>query len=299
MHHYSTLTCFTLPRGNELIHVWQVEIVKVALAYQPALHGILAVAAFHLAYLHPMKRSPYLVIGSQHQSNTARGLRYDLLNLTTKNSEACFAASTLLLICAFAALAIKHAEEDGVHPTLEEMVDIFVLTRGMNAVLQSSKPLVENGILGSFLKSHTFTTPMVYLEAICGKLHELSLQLMAVDKNRTAVLVVDCEIHTLISCIKESINTAPMPELRVVTTWPIFFSDDFLALLIQRDQMALTVLGYYCAVVHESGRDNWYTNGWGSHIGRDLEKYLLTPWKEAVQWPLNCMSTRPETSVVR
>jgi hypothetical protein len=296
MHHYSTVAYLTLPRGNEVSHIWQFEIVKLAFANESLLHAILAIAAFHLAYQHLDHRRTYSMIGAQHQSDAARGLRTNLTHLTTETSHGCFASASLLPICAFAALAVNNDDAGRPHPSLEAMIDIFILSRGMNTVLKTCETQIQQGRLADLFNLSTYTTPMVYMEAICGKLHELSLQLMEPQVERATALIVDRAIHILINCIRESIQTAPIPELRVAMTWPIFFSEEYLALLSQKNEMALTVFAYYCAVVHESGSKVWFTKGWGLNVGQDLKKYVSSSWKEAIQWPLDCMSIHGEAS---
>jgi hypothetical protein len=301
MHHYSTVTCLTLPRGNEVSHIWQIEMVKVALTHEPALHAVLATAAFHLAYMNPKRRRIYTMVGSQHQSDAARGLRTGLTvttPVTQEDSLACFAAASLLVICAFAAHAIHKEDDDRPSPTLESMIDLFILTRGMNAVLQSSEPGIHKGRFADLFKLGTYNTPMVYLEAICGRLHDLSLHLTNEQADRTSALIAEREVHNLIKCIRGSIESAPIPELRVAMTWPIYISDDFVMLLNQKNQMALTVFIYYCAIVHESGSQTWYTTGWGFNVAADVEKYLTSPWRETARWPFDCMGIHLEASQV-
>ncbi|KAH8669065.1 hypothetical protein BX600DRAFT_266793 [Xylariales sp. PMI_506] len=288
MHHYSTSTCFTLPRGGEVSHVWQQKIVKLAIVHDPLLHQVLAVAGFHLAYLNPAQHHNYAMLASQHQSDAARGLRGSLMNPTPEDSHACFAAASLLIIGALASQASPGPRPDG-GPGLSDMLDIFMLARGMNAVLYSYESTIQQGHFADLFKLPNYSKPMIYMEAVCGKLLDFRLQLQKDTIDSAMLNIIDKEISNLIECIKQSIKTAPVPEVRVSVTWPIMVTEDYLKLLQQKHPLALTVFCYYCALMHESQSHVWYTGGWGMSVAKDVMKHIPSLSSEATRWPLAYM----------
>lgn len=295
MHHYSTTTCFTFPRGHEVPHIWQTAIVEVALANEPLLHQLLAITASHLAYLRPLQSQVYSMIASQHQSDAARGLRAALTQITADNCHASFGAASILVIGAFAAAASPSGHTGDTscrhQPTLADLLDIVILTRGMNLVLQSSELALQRGPFADLFIRKEYNIPRIFLEAVCGKLHELSIKILEDHSiEQETARIVNCEIHNLIQAIKGSIKTATGPSIRIVTLWPTILSDDFLSLLHRKVSPALAVLTYYCAILHESQQDAWYTRGWGSGVARDIGRYLQESWTHAIQWPLDCMN---------
>lgn len=289
MHHYSTTACYTLPRGREITHIWQHELVQIALIHDPLLHQILAISAFHLAHNSPIQHRNYAMLASQHQSEAARGLRAQLMNPTPENSHANFAAASLLIIGAFAAQAACPGSEESSAPCLKDMLDIFMLARGMNVVLHAFEEIVQNGRFKDLFTLPNFTRPMIYMEAICGRLRDLSIQLKSEEQDPTVLRIVDDEISGFIACIKDSVYSAPVPEVRVLVRWPIMLKEEFLKLLQQRNPTALTVFSYYCAVVHEAQASAWYTSGWGLSVARDVKSSITSLQAEAIRWPLACM----------
>ena len=53
MHHYCTVTCNTMALREDSRHVWRVVIPTEGYANKYVMHGILAVAAVHRAFLYP------------------------------------------------------------------------------------------------------------------------------------------------------------------------------------------------------------------------------------------------------
>ncbi|GKT89252.1 DUF814 domain-containing protein [Colletotrichum tofieldiae] len=101
MHHYSTTTCLTLPRSNDVSQIWQFEVPRLGLTYMFLMHEILAISALHLGYLHPEQRESYALHASQHQSDAIAGMRESLMQITPDNCHALFGTSSLLVLNAY------------------------------------------------------------------------------------------------------------------------------------------------------------------------------------------------------
>lgn len=214
------------------------------------------------------------------------------MQLNSDNCHASFGAASILVIGAFAAAASPvgaSREAVGVHkPTLADMLDVIVLARGMNLVLHSSEAALHGGPFADLFLRKTYHTPQVFLEAVCGKLHELSVKVLEDHSvEQETARIVNCEIHNLIACIKESVKDASIPSMRIVFLWPTILADEFLGLLHHKASPALAVFMYYCTIVHESHPVAWYTGGWGTSVARDIKTYLQAPWTDVIQWPLD------------
>src|SRR6185437_13567863 len=113
----------------------------------------------------------------------------------------------------------------------------FILTRGLHVVLMSFEDILQQGRFADLFKISSYTAPMGFLEALCEKLDQLRLKLKD-EGDRVTAILVDLEICKFVEGIKQSIKTAPIPELRVTMTWPMILSEDFLTLLRQKNPMA-------------------------------------------------------------
>ncbi|KAI0465646.1 hypothetical protein F4859DRAFT_375621 [Xylaria cf. heliscus] len=283
MHHWSTVTCFTLPRGEELSHIWQVECVRLALTDEPFMHQILAISAFHMAYLQPSHRRLYLMLASQHHGDALQGLREKFTHeVTPESSSSTFAAAALLVIGAFATFAVSNENEENSSPGLQDMLDMFGLLRGMNVVLETWTHTIHQGRFADLFADYESSRPMIFLEAICEKLRNMKEN----TENDEQTSVISREITNFIDSIKQSIRSALSPEIRLVMLWPINAHPDFLLLLQQRDTKAMALLAYYCAILHETQSYAWYCTRWGVNVAKDIKCQTGSSETEAMAWPL-------------
>lgn len=293
MHHYTLVTCHTLPRAAEVQHIWQTAVVKLAFTHGPLLHQILAFSAFHMAHLKPDQHRQYSVLALQHQTEAARGLRTYLDNLIPENSEACFAAASFLIFGAFARLSLTpSAEDETAQPSLKDLIEVFTFIRGMNVVLQESENITQRGCLVDLFKLPTGMEPVPSLEETCEALEDLKERLShdTVEKKPGTIQIAQSAISVLVGSIQEAVRTTSAPELRAVTVWPIALPGEFLARLEERDPLALVVVTYYCAIVHDSQVRAWFTRGWGLSVASDIRGLLSPPHRDLCEWALHRIS---------
>ncbi|EGY19730.1 hypothetical protein VD0002_g5403 [Verticillium dahliae] len=285
MHHYSTSACLTLPRSADLQHVWQLEIPKIALTHVFLLHQVLAFSALHLATLRPERRAAYALTASQHQTDAVAGMRAALPRITAANCDPLFAASSLLLLSAYA--MFPHQQQSSSpdqplpSPTVDNILDVFLLIRGMSEILDASELLIRRGTLGHLFAQETApptSTPL--LDSVAARLMTFNA---AIDPTN---VVVARELEGLISWIHRATATTALPENRIALTWPIDLSGDYISLLRQRDPAALSLLAYYCVIVSAVEPTTWYMRGWGRNALCSIEDCLSPAWKELIEWPL-------------
>lgn len=253
------------------------------------MHQLLAISGSHLAYQHPHNRPKYALQALSHQSSALEGLRSALAETTVENCHALFAASSLLLISAFASLSV-HGQTDGNNnnkqPDVDDILDIFSLMRGTQEILASFEPTLRRGPLRDLflISQNPTTTPL--LEMVLNYLDQLTLQLFHSDIEATVRALANCESAKLATCIRDAIASAVNPEYRVTVTWPKYLTEEFLNLVRRRNPVALTVLAPYCLVVHSTESKLWFTNGWGSRMADAIASCVEAPWEEICRWPL-------------
>ncbi|KAF2452603.1 hypothetical protein BDY21DRAFT_155652 [Lineolata rhizophorae] len=281
MHHYTASTFLTLPRGNELPKIWQTEVPRLALAHPFLMHHVLAISAYHLASLYPDRRSLYSVQASQHQNDAIKGLRTSLSQINEGTCHALFAASFILSISAFAIFS-DHKKPDS-QPTIDDLLDVFLLIRGMSGIIQTYEETIRQGPLEKLFLfgDHESRTPL--LATIVDRLGQLKIPENVEPATRN--LCHDGSFK-LIEWIAHASANADVPEPRVSITWPIGLSEGFINLLRGRHPAALTVLAYYCVILHSTGSAHWFMQGWGECILRDIAESVERPWSEALKWPM-------------
>ncbi|CEF79799.1 unnamed protein product [Fusarium graminearum] len=277
MHHHSTCTYLTLPRADELQHIWQIEMPKLALRHVYLLHQVLSVSAYHLAHLNP-DRPGFPVCASQHQNEAIKGLRSAIESISQDNCVEIFLASSLLSIGAFAGFS---TQSSGQQPSIDDLLDVFVLIRGMSDILNKYQTTLNQSRLGGlFVRGNPCESTPV-LTAIIGQLRQITIP----DSFGSAVASL-CQdsIETAITWIEKSIRTTDNPDSRIALTFCLSVSADFLDLIKQRNPIALCVLAHYCVVLNQVGRSTWYMERWGRSVVLDIWKKMDPQWRSLLQW---------------
>ncbi|KAF4339194.1 sterol uptake control 2 [Fusarium beomiforme] len=288
MHQYSTSTCLTLPRADELQQIWQIELPKLSLRHVYLLHQVLSVSAFHLASLNP-DRPDYAICASQHQNNAIAGLRSAVSCITEESCVEIFLSSSLLSIGAFAGLGAQNA---GHSPRIDDLLDVFFLTRGMSDILNSYEPtLKESRIAKLFVqKSEVGSTPL--LTAIISQLQQF---VMPDGFDDTMIATCQGAIASTITWIGNTIGTTPTPDERIAMTWCLSVSSEFLDLIRQRQPVALGILAHYCVVLDRVGKSQWFMQNWGKPVLQDIRNELEPRWTTMLDWCLTAVEYESNT----
>lgn len=283
MHHFTALTCMTLPRAEMLRQVWQVEVPKLGIEYPFVMHQILAVAALHLVSLRPDNHQRHTLDAFRHQTEALAGFRQYIGSINDDNCEALFASSSLLLISAFATFSrSKDWLQQAETPTIRDIVDVFALVRGMNEILSCSQETLERGKFAPIFKVQPTGTPSVVLGETRARLGTLWTHM---SPSASDAGLLRREVDVLLQWIDRCDYTTSKPELRVTMTWPIYISSDFIRLLLAHDAAALTLLAHYCAVAGSTETSTWYMKSWSRTALRAIDQALDPAWNSYLDWP--------------
>lgn len=270
MHHYTSITWKSLPRGLELREVWQIDLPKLAFSFDFLTHQILAISAAHMAFLHPDLSNNYSTQASQHQNKATHGLRSILTTIDESNCHAIFSAASLLSIASFAALSnprTRHA-----NPGMEDLLQVFLLIRGMHGVLTSYENIIKIGPIGDLLRTGTYQSNTPFLSEIEAELNSMSYENMDLSDFHCREAV-----SLLLGWIRHARSHASLPELRVVMTWPTGLSDGYMECLRERHVPALRILACYCRILEFLGEDHWYLKDWGKSVLAGLAEGRPSP----------------------
>ncbi|KAK4164738.1 sterol uptake control protein 2 [Cladorrhinum sp. PSN259] len=293
LHQWSTSTFRTLideHASPDIQKLWQVEVPQLSFRHTFLLHQILAIAAYHLAYLRPESRQQYALRASQHQNVAIRAMRDELSNVTHENCHALFAASGFLFTNVLAASQL----EGRVHgPSVDDLIDVFVLIKGIRGLLDTSDTILRAGLLRPLFTVYDapaqdhllFDRIMKQLDMFISSMRNTnSTETEGLDEKTIDVM------ETTTNCLSEVIQGAIAhcldPEYRVVTAFPIMMPDEYVPLLRQKNQLALVLLGYYCVVFHASEPKYWFLKGWSSAVVMNISSITKSPWNEHSAWSL-------------
>lgn len=245
---------------------------------------MLAIAAFHLAYLRPERHKEYNLQATHHQSQAIEGIRNALTSITTENCHALFAASTFLFVGSLAASRPSPGTTDF---SLDNLVDIFLLLKGVRGIIDSTNELgLADGPLRELFH------PMLSAELgpgpvrLMGQIQKLSARIPEITPtagDRDAAVILR-EAERLIESIEYAGRTSKIPEYQVIASWPLSISETFIGLLRRRNQAALAVLSYYCVIMHSTEEEYWFTKGWSMCVVNDIAKVMSPPWNQDSAW---------------
>ncbi|KZM28623.1 uncharacterized protein EKO05_0000020 [Ascochyta rabiei] len=143
MHHYTAHAHMTMPGLQAAKQIWGFAVPQEGFKHPHLMHVILSFSANHLAYINLSRASYYRVLASTHQSAALTGLNRTLADLGPANCHALFASASLTIMNAFA---------DARTYSLEILIEILQLLRGMSFVLNTAVPWIENGPFDAIIR---------------------------------------------------------------------------------------------------------------------------------------------------
>lgn len=297
MHHYTMITCETLAASPRSQRVFREDMPRLAPHYPFLLHQILAISAFHLAYLHPESRSKYTLRGSQHQSEGLTGMREALSeNITESSSYALFGASSLLISCAFASGLNDDHVTLRVSP-LHAILDIFTIFRGTAALDMFAMEQLRNTPSANFYDPtmpnvrdpFLFPSMRMKLSHLRTKIHD------CVQDDDNVKMTLDSGLACLLDCMENTPGPTlfATPQQRILYLWPMVVSGDFLGLLRAHNPVALVIFLHYCAVLQVIEEESWTLSGWSQALARSFSALLQnSSWAAEAEWPMERIEGR-------
>jgi len=267
MHHYTSILAPLLADHEQHVQMWVTAVPGEAFKHKFLLHSILAISAFHLYTISSDRKGVLLDSAVKHRDTALAQSKSALEKFTKDNCDAVLAFSTLVVISAFAS---PHPDEEHSEPIADVLFNIKLL-RGVQTVLASGWDWLPKGPLGPLLQIGT-SDPGTKLP---------SNQNVALNNLESAIRGSHLEESSMVACEKA------VAELRqtfldiatfsssqaLVLKWLVSVDELFLALLEERDEIALAVFAHY-AVVLLWTQDMWWARGWGARLVKDIDQQL-------------------------
>ncbi|KAK7533169.1 uncharacterized protein J3D65DRAFT_72263 [Phyllosticta citribraziliensis] len=292
LHHYSTNTSVALTEVESIRHCYQVVYPSIGYYSKAVMHGILGVAALHLAHLQPGPRNKWLLISTNHQNRAISQFRLQLPSITPDNCDELYALSSLTTMfrCASLPIPTDPHQPDAIDDTLE----CFMLTRGVNEVLKTSYVWVGNGPLLPMLIPDRLAPHIPFGSAVQTPLDEYGLQPQfdelrglvtheAFDPPLRATLLV--ALADLSLCYHRILAQPADREPGIVVMFPIRVSPEYMFMVRQRHPAALVLLAYWCCLVHNHS-NYWWWGDRGRRVVLAVHDSLEERWRSYLEWPM-------------
>ncbi|KAI1072685.1 hypothetical protein LB507_003430 [Fusarium sp. FIESC RH6] len=296
MHHYCTVTAESLSIRKDLIYVWSVAIPRLGYQDPFVMHGILAIAAAHKAYMVPASRKTYLPLADYHQTLGSEGYRRQLQNFDPSNWMPIFGFASVVVLHM---LTLSMRSENGVlENPINNIIEVASLVRGIRTTLEpvlgrivrtefapvvfgiwplnhneeeESYPSLENTVLP--VDSWVALKRLRAFQESDIPANGLQHYAAALDKLETSVrLLAAAGAHT---------------EAGAVQFWLYAIDDSVLLDLAARRSHALLLFAYWLVHWAVLERKFWYLRGWSRQIMNKIEEALIgrTMFLEMLHWP--------------
>ncbi|MCJ1302843.1 hypothetical protein MMC08_005648 [Hypocenomyce scalaris] len=279
LHYWTVTTSSMFSEQQQFEGLWRDTITKEATSHAFLMHGILAIAAIDLAYSDPIHRLHYTNLAIHHQASAIALFRPMLTGITQENSTAVFAFAG---VAAYTGFAMAQVSPTLLSDPITELLEIFKMMRGSNAVKQEASAWLENGSLGPLMRwqrdQKLVPCPPDVAEAlrVLGERNQSSIES---DIEREVYSLV---IENLRSAF-EHVGTQTGARAAAFT-WPVVVNNLYTTALDRRKPMALAILAHYGVLLHRI-REKWWLGSWGRRVVEAASGMLEPEWQSSIRWP--------------
>merc|ERR1711939_426918 len=284
MYHYSVSTSRTFHTFND--GRWEVLIPSQAASHEFLMHALLGVSALHIFHLKGKddpSSSQYLARAHVHHAEALTLFRSTVRDITPANGTATAAFSCLFLIFSCGTAHLPSTEQGQDQDPIEALFIILRYFRSYRKLFVAAE--TENWI-GSLSPSpspspHPAIMPSPSYTPNSGAMSALD-DLLTTNAISTDSYVHKAIYHDTIIQMQRSLDCgSSLPRI----LWPLSISDEYLALLEQRRDMALIILAHGCNLIMELPY-RWYVHDWIRRMTSAIAEQIGGGWRESMKWPM-------------
>jgi hypothetical protein len=297
-HQFVTATAKTISRP------WERELPVLALSCDYLMHGILAAAALHLAYLYPDSRDKYEILSTQHQDLALKPFRHAMSNVTPENCNHLFAFSTLLTV--FNVVPFRSTEflvQFSDRLSDNGLSNWIVFIRGCASIFQQAQSHIKSGPLGFLItqedKMETATAGGTRYphDKDDKSLVYLTQHLLTMPSIKSTTTVEEMEAYSdAITRLRKLLAAASvasdMASKRTLSSiWLVTVADIFIRLLREQRPPAVIILAHYCLLLKRC-EECWYMEHRAHDLFEAVRQGLREEWVVHIKHPLTVFRGR-------
>ncbi|KFY97092.1 hypothetical protein V498_02274 [Pseudogymnoascus sp. VKM F-4517 (FW-2822)] len=271
MNHFTAVTALTLFPGDKQRLVWQTDIHYQARSNAVLMHGILSVAAIHLALLEPDNSPQFRLRALHHHDLGVQLFNQQLSNITAENSHILFPFAVMLVVWAHSSPII--VQED---MQLDHILNLLELVRGCKTIFMMHWDTISGTPIGSLrefiprLKSQQVIQSYVTLRAF------------EILRLKTSGSMYE---HAIGRLENVSMKAGDEPDdVRTVVAWPCLIDEEIWDRLKNKDLMSLFLLAHYAMLLERYEAQWWWINGWSRRILTAVGDELSDADKASLGW---------------
>lgn len=290
MHQYSHRTSRTKLGSNvRLQHVWQEHIPSEAAKHSFLMHGVLALAALHIASTKPSQAAKYASLCDKHQASALASYRHILSHITDDVADALFALSTILSISSLARATLRASQMEGrQYISVDSICELMYLTRGVREVKEATGEVVNRGPFSVVLYGHQVSADiqvimspkiLAVFRELERMVHENCLEIEQRKHCSEAISYLHSVFETMLA--KYSLGDLEMGH---IWRWTAMLSYDFIKMVQTEFPPALVITAHF-TVASMMLKEMWYVSTWGDLALDGIRIALNGQLGEYMQWP--------------
>jgi hypothetical protein len=293
---FTTTTAKTLSDDGHVRECFGTSLVEIALRHEFLLHAVLALAAFHKAYLLQEQEQlsdeshglgplfgleTYMLAAHTHHTSALHSFSQRITHIDSDNCHALFGCAALLFVTS---LARPRDKLDDTNSTVR-FAEWVNLIRGVAAIVRDadSKGWLSSGPLRIiFNLTPAFPPRKSNVNEdlrICSEMHLDSLS-SAISSSSSPTTNTACQ--AAIQTLHAAFSSRGRSNLAL--TWPTSLSREYMALLDTKSSEALLVLAYYCVLLR-SLHHRWWIRGWPQYMLENIRGMVGEEWMRWLEWP--------------
>jgi hypothetical protein len=299
LHHWTLSTSLSISESDTFDTYWQSMFPQMALDYPHMMHGILSVAALHLAHQHPESAEEYLVTAAQHHNIALRGFHDTVGRLDDQNSDALFACSNLNVLYVLRNSVERYNVGSPTRNSSDRIsqalgAEWIPMIRGVEAVLASVYERVLQGPLKAMLYVGNWDDIDPGTSSSPEETHLRKVSEIWSGGNGDAVydgalyFLRKCNAYVRQFSVPPACEREGREENRRVWSgllfWFHYAPDEYFLRLQQRQPVALVLFAHFGAIFY-GARGFWFVGDCGRNIVKVVDELLGDYWNSALEWP--------------
>lgn len=272
----------TLCRNERVDPVWRRHVPAEGLSHPFLMHGILALAALHIARTRDDHRRPtYLSTAVAHQNQALTYFRESLNDINASNAKAMFAFASVVVVYA---LGFPHSPDlKDPRACLNDLFQVFTLSRGVQQVLAQATPSIVNTDWEVVTQLDDYDPRIPEAEgAALQRLREANDLCSARDASHDAVAfgVTLDNLEDMTAAIYGGLSS-----VTVACRWAIKMAPRYVESVGGYNPLALAILAHYLAILHRANPE-WCVYDWTVRGPKAIWAILDEDWRPLIRWPM-------------
>ncbi|KAI9373443.1 hypothetical protein BJX61DRAFT_533115 [Aspergillus egyptiacus] len=297
MHKFSTETYQSLCNSSSDFYIWQMVVPRKALDHDFLMNGILAIASLHIASSTEASAAlTYINTALEYHNQTLTPFRLAIDDINPENCDAVFAHSVVTTIIG---IALPHltTEKDERIGMMEKIILAAELLQGVSKIQRICRP---------WMKLKLFTSGSDFWErANTGLDDDTQAALNDVSALTDEVTNADqrCVLKETLQMLRQCFTRyANLRDIASVLAWLATVDKEYVYALRCRQPVALLILMYWGALLHELHGRVWWGKNSGIQLVLDLLPELQTyhsRWERVLLWPKRKIGLQYATDCTR